>query len=54
MFRFFNERHAAIYKWAMVFFLAIVSVGMILVFTPLGGGGDMQQSSADVLASVDI
>lgn len=53
MFRFFNERHAAIYKWAMVFFLAIVSVGMILVFTPLGGGGDMQQSSADVLASVD-
>ena len=52
MFRLFNKHHAALYKWAMVFFLGIVSIGMILVFTPLGGGGSMQQSSADVLASV--
>jgi peptidyl-prolyl cis-trans isomerase D len=52
MFRLFNKHQATIYKWALVFFLGIVSIGMILVFTPLGGGGDIQQSSANVLASV--
>jgi len=51
MFRLFNKHHAAIYKWAMVFFLAIVSLGMIMVFTPLGGG-NMEQSSTNVLASI--
>ncbi|HET7212517.1 MAG TPA: peptidyl-prolyl cis-trans isomerase [Terriglobia bacterium] len=52
MFRLFDKHHAAIYKWVMAFFLAIVSIGMILVFTPLGGGGDTTLSSSDVLASV--
>ena len=52
MFRLFNKHHAAIYKWVLVFFLGIVSIGMILVFTPLGGGSDIQQTSANVLASV--
>ena len=51
MFRLFNKHHAAIYKWALVFFLGIVSLGMIMVFTPLGGG-DMSQGPSDVLATV--
>lgn len=52
MFRLFDKHHAAIYKWVMAFFLAIVSIGMVLVFTPLGGGGNTTMSSSDVLASV--
>ena len=51
MFRLFDKHHAAIYKWVMAFFLAIVSLGMILVFTPLGGG-NMNENSSNVLATV--
>jgi len=51
MFRLFKKHKERVKKYLLVFFLAIVSFGMILVFTPLGGG-DMTQSSSDVLASV--
>ncbi|MEJ2008886.1 MAG: peptidyl-prolyl cis-trans isomerase [Acidobacteriota bacterium] len=51
MFRLFDKHQARIYKWVMVFFLAIVSIGMIFVFTPLGGGGDMQ-GPTNVLARI--
>lgn len=50
MFRLF-KKHQRIYKYLLVFFLAIVSLGMIMVFTPLGGG-DMSQTSGNVLASI--
>lgn len=51
MFRLFNKHQARIYKWALVFFLGVVSLGMILVFTPLGGG-DVSEVSSNVLASI--
>lgn len=51
MFRLFKKHKERVKKYLLVFFLVIVSLGMILVFTPLGGG-DMTQTSADVLASV--
>ena len=51
MFRLFKKHREKVKKYLLVFFLAIVSLGMVLVFTPLGGG-DMTQTSADVLATV--
>ncbi len=51
MFRLLNKHHARIYKWALVFFLGIVSIGMIIIFTPFGGG-DISQGPSDVLATV--
>jgi peptidyl-prolyl cis-trans isomerase D len=51
MFRLFKKHREKVKKYLLVFFLSIVSLGMVLVFTPLGGG-NIQQSSGDVLASV--
>ncbi len=51
MFRLFTKHKDKLKKYLMIFFLSIVSLGMILVFTPLGGG-DMTQGPTDVLASV--
>ncbi|HXH51578.1 MAG TPA: peptidylprolyl isomerase, partial [Terriglobia bacterium] len=51
MFRLFKKHREKVKKYLLVFFLSIVSLGMVLVFTPLGGG-NFQQSSGDVLASV--
>jgi peptidyl-prolyl cis-trans isomerase D len=51
MFRLFKKHREKVKKYLLVFFLSIVSLGMILVFTPLGGG-NYTQSSANVLASV--
>lgn len=51
MFRLFKKHRATLYKWILAFFLGIVSLGMIMVFTPLGGG-DMSQGPSNVLASI--
>jgi peptidyl-prolyl cis-trans isomerase D len=51
MFRLFKKHREKLKKYLLVFFLSIVSLGMVLVFTPLGGG-DMTQTSSDVLANV--
>ncbi len=51
MFRLFKKHREKVYKYLLVFFLAIVSLGMIMVFTPLGGG-DVQQEQANVLAHI--
>ena len=51
MFRLFKKHREKVKKYLLVFFLTIVSLGMILVFTPLGGG-DYTQSSSNVLASI--
>jgi peptidyl-prolyl cis-trans isomerase D len=52
MFRLFKKHQEKVKKYLLVFFLSIVSLGMVLVFTPLGGG-DISESSPDVLASID-
>src|SRR5574340_1782605 len=51
MFRLFKKHREKVKKYLLVFFLSIVSLGMVLVFTPLGGG-DIEQTSSDTLASV--
>lgn len=52
MFRLFQKHRERVKKYLLVFFLTIVSLGMILVFTPLGGGDIQQGGSSDVLANV--
>jgi peptidyl-prolyl cis-trans isomerase D len=51
MFRLFKKHREKVKKYLLVFFLSIVSLGMIMVFTPLGGG-DINQGPSNVLASV--
>jgi peptidyl-prolyl cis-trans isomerase D len=51
MFRLFKKHREKVKKYLLVFFLGIVSLSMIIMFTPLGGG-NTAQGSADVLASV--
>jgi peptidyl-prolyl cis-trans isomerase D len=51
MFRLFKKHREKVKKYLLVFFLSIVSLGMVLIFTPLGGG-DIQQNQANVLARV--
>lgn len=51
MFRLFQKHREKVIKYLMVFFLSIVSLSMVLLFTPLGGGDD-DLAQTDVLASV--
>lgn len=51
MFRLFKKHREKVKKYLLVFFLSIVSLGMIMVFTPLGGG-DIEQNQSNVLASI--
>ncbi len=51
MFRLFKKHREKVKKYLLVFFLGIVSLSMVIMFTPLGGG-NTSLSSADVLASV--
>ncbi len=51
MFRLFKKHREKVKKYLLVFFLSIVSLSMVIMFTPLGGG-NTAQGSADVLASV--
>jgi peptidyl-prolyl cis-trans isomerase D len=51
MFRLFKKHREKVKKYLLVFLLGIVSLSMVIMFTPLGGG-NTALSSADVLASV--
>ena len=51
MFRLFKKHREKVKKYLLVVFLSIVSLSMIIMFTPLGGG-NTTEGSADVLASV--
>src|SRR5579859_2107247 len=51
MFRLFKKHREKVKKYLLVVFLGIVSLSMVIMFTPLGGG-NTAQGSADVLASV--
>jgi peptidyl-prolyl cis-trans isomerase D len=52
MFRLFRKNREAIKKYLLIFFLSIVSFGMVITLMPLGGG-DASRAEANVLASVD-
>ena len=49
MFRFFRKNREAVKKYVLVFVLSIVSLGMVVMFTPLGTG-DSTRAEANVLA----
>jgi peptidyl-prolyl cis-trans isomerase D len=50
MFRLFRKREA-LKRYLLIFFMGIVSIGMVAMFTPMGGG-DTTQDQTNVLASV--
>lgn len=52
MYKLFRHKRETVLKYLMIFFLGIVSLGMVLTLTPLGGG-DTGQLQANVLASLN-
>ena len=52
MFRFFKKNREAVKRYLLIFFLGIVSVGMVITLAPISGG-DTTQVSKNVLARVD-
>ena len=51
MFRLFKKRREALKKYLLIFFLGIVSVGMVITLAPIPGG-DTRGLEANVLAEV--
>ena len=51
MFRLFKKRREALKKYLLIFFLGIVSIGMVITLAPIPGG-DTRQLEANVLADV--
>lgn len=52
MFRFFKKNREAVKKYLLIFFLGIVSLGMVITLAPISGG-DTTQMQGNVLASID-
>ena len=52
MYRFFRKNREAVKKYLLIFFLGIVSIGMVVTLAPLPGG-NTSQMEANVLASID-
>src|SRR5579863_2990319 len=51
MYRFFRRNREKVLKYLLIFFLGIVSVGMVVTLAPIPGG-DSSQIPANVLASL--
>ncbi len=51
MFRLFKNREA-VKKYLLIFFLSIVSIGMVITLAPIPGG-DISRSQANVVANID-
>src|ERR1700686_952047 len=51
MLRFFRTHREKVMKYVLTFVLGIVSLSMVVMFTPLGGG-DTADTQANVLASL--
>lgn len=52
MYRFFKKNREAVKRYLLIFFLSIVSIGMVITLAPIGGS-DTTQVAANVLARVD-
>lgn len=52
MYRFFRRNREAVKKYLLIFFLGVVSVGMVITLAPLPGG-NTNQMEANVVASID-
>ncbi len=51
MYRFFRRNREAVKKYLLIFFLSIVSIGMVITLAPIGGG-DTSHVQTNVLASI--
>jgi peptidyl-prolyl cis-trans isomerase D len=51
MFRFFRKNREAVKKYLLIFFLSIVSIGMVITLAPIPTG-DQSRAEVNVLASV--
>jgi len=51
MYRFFRKNREAVKKYLLIFFLSIVSIGMVITLAPIPGG-DTNQMQSSVLASI--
>jgi peptidyl-prolyl cis-trans isomerase D len=51
MYRFFRKRREAVKKYLLIFFLSIVSIGMVITLAPIPTG-DTSRTESNVLASV--
>jgi peptidyl-prolyl cis-trans isomerase D len=51
MFRFLKKKREAVKRYLLIFFLSIVSLGMVLVLAPIPG--DVNQMQANTLATID-
>lgn len=52
MYRFFRRNREAVKKYLLIFFLSIVSIGMVITLAPIPSG-DTTRAEANVLASLD-
>jgi peptidyl-prolyl cis-trans isomerase D len=52
MFRFFKRNKEAVKKYLLIFFLSIVSIGMVITLAPIPTG-DTSRAESNVLASMD-
>ena len=53
MYRFFRRNREKLLKYLLIFFLSIVSIGMVITLAPIPGG-DTTQIPANVLASLSL
>jgi len=51
MFRFFRRNREALKRYLLIFFLSVVSIGMVITLAPIPG--DVNQMQANVLATID-
>ena len=51
MYRFFKKNREAVKKYLLIFFLSIVSIGMVITLAPLPSG-DSSRPEGNVLASI--
>src|SRR5208283_4352182 len=52
MYRFFRRNREAVKKYLLIFFLSIVSIGMVITLAPIQMG-DTSRTESNVLASID-
>jgi peptidyl-prolyl cis-trans isomerase D len=52
MYRFFKRNREAVKKYLLIFFLSIVSIGMVITLAPIQMG-DTSRAESNVLASID-
>jgi peptidyl-prolyl cis-trans isomerase D len=52
MYRFFKRNREAVKKYLLIFFLSVVSIGMVITLAPLPTG-DTTRAESNVLASID-